>query len=242
MSSVIDFHSHILPNVDDGSASIEDSIEMLRLEASQGIKKVVATPHFYADHHSPDRFFGKRQEALLRLTEVMNNAEDLPELLIGAEVHFFEGISDAEILSDMAISGTNCVLIEMPVGKWSNRNLSELVEIRQKRKLIPIIAHIDRYITPFRANYTFGLLEELPVLVQANASFYTGRTTRNLALKMLKQDKIHLLGSDCHNLTSRSPNLGNAVKIIEDSIGEEIISRINQLENELMLDVCSVSK
>ena len=59
MSTVVDVHSHVLPNIDDGSASVEESIELLRMQMSQGIQHVIATPHFYAHYDSPQRFLGK---------------------------------------------------------------------------------------------------------------------------------------------------------------------------------------
>ena len=63
-----DFHSHVLPCLDDGSVSVEQSIEMLRAEAEQGITHVIATPHFYAGRTTPERFLEKRErsEAMLR--------------------------------------------------------------------------------------------------------------------------------------------------------------------------------
>ena len=63
MNKIIDFHSHILPGIDDGSESVEQSIAMLRMEAEQGITHVVATPHFYPRHDTPQRFLQRRKDA-----------------------------------------------------------------------------------------------------------------------------------------------------------------------------------
>ena len=63
MRTVIDFHSHILPDVDDGSRSLEQSLAMLQMEADQGIRRVVATPHFYAQNDIPEKFLRKQEEA-----------------------------------------------------------------------------------------------------------------------------------------------------------------------------------
>ena len=60
---VTDFHSHILPGIDDGSQSVEESVELLQMEAAQGIRHVVATPHFYPQHDDLDRFLEKRDHA-----------------------------------------------------------------------------------------------------------------------------------------------------------------------------------
>lgn len=232
--SVIDFHAHVLPEIDDGSSSVEQSILMLRELYNQGVNCVVAAPHFYANHHSPERFLQKRRVSEQKLRDAISSLSDLPKLCIGAEVHFFEGISDCEFLRDMAIEGTDCVLVEMPMKQWSERNLQELMGIRQKLKLTPIIAHVDRYISPFNSHGIPESLSRLPVYVQANASFFIRRTSRRYALKLLSQDKIHLLGSDCHDTDKRAPNIAGAVQVITRALGDKAIFRLNALEHKLM--------
>lgn len=234
MRTAIDFHSHILPCVDDGSASLDESIAMLRMEAEQGIEHVIATPHFYAQHDNPERFLKRRAEAQMQLREEMAKDNGLPQVSIGAEVYFFRGISDSDILSELTIDSKRCILIEMPHSPWTEAMYRELEGIQIKRGITPIIAHVDRYIRPFR---TYGIperLEELPVIVQANASFFLQRSTARLALRMLREDKIQLIGSDCHNLDSRAPNLAPALQMIRKRLGEEAIERINDYEREVL--------
>ena len=222
-----DFHTHVLPGIDDGSSSVEESIELLKREAEQGIKRVVATPHFYANHDSPERFLERRTKAKALLNEEMQKYEGLPEVVLGAEVYFFHGISDCEFLPQLTIDDKSFILIEMPMAPWSDSMLAEIKAIYTQHGITPIIAHLDRYIAPFR---TFGLskkLEELPVLVQANAGFFLhGGLTSSMAFKMLKKDQIQLIGSDCHNLTKRPPKLGMAVEAIEKKLGKEALLRI----------------
>ena len=89
-----------------------------------------------------------------------------------------------------------------------------------------MIAHVDRYITPLR---TYGIpdrLAEMQVAVQANSSFFLERRTASMAMKMLKNQKIQVLGSDCHNLTSRKPDLGDAAERIQQKLGAEATQRI----------------
>ena len=134
----------------------------------------------------------------------------------------------------MTIGEKKYILIEMPLPPWSDSMYKELDAIYTQQGLFPVIAHVDRYIAPFR---TFGIpekLEDLPVYVQANASFFIRKTTQRMALRMLKQDKIHLLGSDCHNMETRLPNLGEALDVIRNRLGEEAISRINSYEREIL--------
>lgn len=230
MSAVVDFHSHILPGIDDGSFSLERSIDMLRMEAEQGVCRVVATPHFYAHHDSPEAFLTRRAEAEAALREALRNHPELPKLDVGAEVYYFNGISNADILPRLTIGDSRYVMIEMPMSHWTDRMYRELAEIRDKQGLIPIVAHVDRYISPFRSHHIPERLEELPVLIQANASFFVDRGTRRMALRMLCEGRIHLLGSDCHNLSDRAPNLGSAVALIQKHLGEDVLSRIHSCE------------
>lgn len=231
-----DFHSHVLPAIDDGSSSLEESLEMLRMEAAQGISRVVATPHFYPRHDTPERFLRRRTQAEGELRRAMEGESGLPELIVGAEVYFFSGISDSDILNELTIGKKHSILIEMPHSPWTESMYRELEGIWVKQGLMPVIAHVDRYIAPFR---TFGIpekLAELPVLVQANAEFFLDRRTSRMALRLLREDKIQLLGSDCHNLSSRKPNLGQALTLIEKKLGRETLDRIVRCGNELLCE------
>ncbi len=223
---IIDFHSHILPGIDDGSADTEESLEMLRLEAAQGIGHVVATPHFYPRHDNPRRFLERRAQAEKLLLETIGNEGMLPRISLGAEVYYFSGISDSEVLSQLTIDKKRFILLEMPQSPWTDSMYREIEQIWVKQGITPIIAHVDRYISPFRTHRIPEQLSGLPVLVQANASFFLKTSTRKMALRMLKNDQIHLLGSDCHNLTDRRPNLGDALAVIRKHSGEKAVQQI----------------
>lgn len=230
---IIDFHSHILPQVDDGSKSVEETIEMLSRMREQGVETVVATPHFYAKHDYPERFLERRARAKEKLLSVAE-VEDLPEILLGAEVAYFRGMSESKVLQDLTIEGTDAILVELPMGKWNESMYRELEQIYAVQGLLPIVAHIDRYMTPYRSYGIPEKLASLPVLVQANAEFFTEKSTARKARKLLAKDMIHLLGSDCHNLTDRPPNLGDAIEIIETSLGSEPLERIAAWQSKII--------
>ena len=87
---MIDFHSHILPCLDDGSKSVDESIKMLKTLASQGVKKVVATPHFYANDESIEQFLNRRDEAFLKIKNDGNlgvNQVDLGGIIAFLSAH-----------------------------------------------------------------------------------------------------------------------------------------------------------
>lgn len=236
MLNISDFHSHILPGMDDGSRSVEESVALLELEAAQGIQRVVLSPHFYPHNETPDSFLRRRDEAEAKLRHAIEGRTDLPLLTIGAEVAYYLGISESEDLPLLAIQGTNCVLIEMPPAPWPKSVWRELRTIRDDRGLVPVIAHVDRYIRPMR---TYGIpkrLVEDGMLVQANANFFLYRDTERLAMKLLKAGRIHVLGSDCHNLDMRRPNLQRAVEKIQQKLGREAIDRISLIEHNILLE------
>lgn len=229
-----DFHSHILPGIDDGSSSVEMSLCMLQRLAEQGITRVVATPHFYPHRDRPELFLARRAQSMAQLQQAMEGYTGLPQVILGAEVYYFPGISRSEILPRLAIGDTGCILIEMPHAHWSEDMYAELENIRLQHGLIPVIAHVDRYMTPMRQHGIPERLAQLEVLVQANGSFFLHRRVRRLAMKLLQADRIHLLGSDCHDLTHRGPNLDRAVDAIRQALGEAPIERLRQHEKQIL--------
>ena len=126
MPMVTDFHSHVLPGIDDGSSCVEESIAMLQAARQQGIDRIIATPHFYANYDSPEHFLRKRDEAEALLREEMVKYDDLPELMIGAEVYYFRVLSESEYLRQLCIRGTDCILVEMMSSPWPDSVYHEL--------------------------------------------------------------------------------------------------------------------
>jgi len=236
MIELIDCHSHILPGIDDGSSCVEESIALLQKTAEQGIRHVIATPHFYAQYETPEGFLRKRNQSEAVLRAAMQEIHGLPRLSVGAEVYFFRGMSDSEILPQLTIDGKHCILIEMPPAPWSDSMYRELEDIWHKRGLTPVIAHVDRYIRPFRTYRIPEQLVQMPVLVQANASFFLHKYTRRMALRLLQSERIHLLGSDCHNLVSRPPRLGEAVQVIEKNLGQSVLLQMKSWQEKMLRD------
>ena len=141
--SVIDFHSHILPGIDDGSRNVETSISMLRMCREQGVDIMIATPHFYADSNRVERFVENRKNAY---DKVMAENADIPHIMMGAEVAFFDGISRAERVDALTIEGTNIMLLEMPFVTWSDSVVHEVRDLIEKRHFHIILAHIERFL------------------------------------------------------------------------------------------------
>lgn len=220
---LIDFHTHILPEMDDGSSSTEESIRMIRASADAGCACIVLTPHFYADRDEPERFFKRRADRLQRLKQEWTAS--VPLLVPGAEVAYFEGIAAMENLTQMCIGHSRTLLLEMPFRPWTGRIMAEVMELAGYRGYHVVLAHAERYLR-FQSKEAFYRLIDRGVRIQVNAGFFTDWRTRRKALHMLDDGMIHLLGSDCHNMSFRPPNLGDACRIIQDKRGKEAVHEI----------------
>lgn len=225
---MLDFHSHILPGIDDGSKNLEMSLAMLRESSAQGIRGIALTPHFYADSDDPDEFFRRREAAADSLFQAAQSEPDCPELLLGAEVHYYRGMGQSDILEQFCIGDSNLVLVEMPFRPWSRQELRDLEDIRNRLGLQVLIAHVERYLHLARPEDIDALKTRAGALIQANAEFFLQLRTRRKALRMLERGEIHLLGSDCHDMDSRAPDLGDAVTYIRKKLGPDILAEIDR--------------
>lgn len=231
---MIDFHTHVLPGIDDGAKNTEESLKLLEICSRQGIEAIAATPHFYPMKETPQEFCKRRENAYNKLLPFLGEKQ-FPDIMLGAEVFYFEGMSDYGELECLKISGTKAILIEMPFIPWTLRMTSDVGRIYEKRGIIPLIAHIDRYINIFGKKEVLRCIDGLPVLIQANASFFIRKKTMGTALSMLKKDMIHLLGSDFHNLASRQPNLRDAADIIVKH-GRSSVEKIYRHEQGILVE------
>ena len=213
---MIDLHTHILPNMDDGSKSAEETAQLLLLLQQQGIKTVAATPHFYAQE-TPEAFLERRQKAVEQLPVLQEGA---PQILLGAEVAYFAGMGNSEALIPLQLGDTKLLLIEMPFGPWNDHMIEEICEIPSQLGLIPVLAHVNRY--PGRnqfPKYKDSLLAG-GAFCQCNTEAFLAFRSRRWTIDLLKKGYIHFLGSDCHNLTTRPPHWSEARTVIEKKLGK----------------------
>ena len=231
---MIDFHSHILPEMDDGSESVEMSLAMLRESKRQGVDLICSTSHFYADEEDPASFLRRRSRAYHRLVDAMKNTEDYPKILLGAEVLYFPGISVADEVKDLKLSGSPFLLVEPPMMPWSDAMLDEVEACGKSLHCIPVIAHIDRYMRILDDYTLFERVKGRKLLIQVNASFFLHRDSRDFALDCLCNDQFHMLGSDCHNMDDRCPNIGDAASVIRDAGLTDLYAKFNERLYQLL--------
>lgn len=220
---MIDWHSHVLPGMDDGSQDVAESLAMIQMQASQGVNIVIATPHFYANDESVDSFLSRRQRAFALLKEAL--PVQAPEIIPGAEVRYYPGISRLPELKQLRIGETKLLLLEMPMCKWTEYMVRELIELSGMSGVKIILAHIDRYLQ-LQSRRVWDRIFESGIYIQVNASFFNSLGSRHKAFSLLEKGNIHFVGSDCHNLTSRAPQIGKAFAIMEKRLGKHYISQM----------------
>lgn len=229
---IIDFHSHILPNIDDGSDSVETSLLMIDAMLNQGVDTVVATPHFYAHKDRIETFLQKRQNAFEALKKSLPN-ESL-NIVVGAEVAYFSGISKAQEITDLTIDKAEVLLLEMPFQVWNEEIIGEVRRLIYSRKLTVMIAHLDRYLE-IKGNKPFiKKLLSLPVVIQLNAGEFLDRKGKRKLLKIIKQQDKVVLGSDCHNMNTRPPILAKARAVLGNECDRSVLQKIDETGENIL--------
>lgn len=234
---MIDFHSHILPGVDDGAKTVEESLAMLRESFLQGMDLVVSTSHFYPGDEYPKEFLRRRNMAAMELENAMLYSTDVyPRVVLGAEVLFFPGISEAEGIDQLCIHGSRSILIEPPMAPWTEDMLDEIQQLGRNWNLTPVVAHVDRYMNMLRDESLLDRVLQRGLAVQVNGSYFLNEKTQEAALENLQAGKIHVIGSDCHNLDTRAPNLGAVQKLLKGKYRQEELKKLFRNSAKLLVN------
>ncbi len=232
---MIDFHCHILPEMDDGSKDAGMSLAMLEMEREQGVTEVVFTPHFYAQEDSVAHFLEKREASVRRLEAAAADAgvELLPYHL-GAEVYYFRDIGNASMIPELCIGDSGTLLLEMPFRQWEKNVYVDVANLVRRQGLRVVLAHIERYYKFQKDKSVWNEIMELPLECQMNAGPFQDWRKRRMCMGLLKQHEAVLLGSDAHNLTSRCPNLGATCELLNAKIDAGYTKRVDLLAQELL--------
>lgn len=226
---MIDIHSHILFGVDDGARSLDESLEMCRRSADDGIKTIVATPHAHDSvhkTHDPEFLRAKVDE----LNRLLGGS---PGIELGCELRFTHDIVRQVCVDKTAptLAGGPYALIEFPhriVPPGTERALFELMN----NQIRPIIAHPERNQMLIAEPERFFAMIELGALGQADAGSFTGQFGKNVkqtATVLLENGLLHIIASDCHNTRSRLPGLSAAVAATAEIVGDNFA---NAMANE----------
>ena len=192
---IVDFHSHILPGVDHGSKSIEQSVSQIRLMGKYA-DRVVATSHFYPHVHNLEGFVSNVDAAAAELKAAIADI-DAPEICIGAEVLLCDFLDHLDGIEQLCIRGTSCMLLEMPDSDaWSER-LIGTVETLMSQGIVVVLAHIDRYIRDYEED--IDRLLSMGAKAQVNASALMSFFSKRRLMPYLHSGAVVAFGSDLHN-------------------------------------------
>ena len=238
---MIDFHTHILPGIDDGARNSEASAQMLAREIEQGVECVVFTPHYYGKHRSPEQFLQRRDAAFAKIKDA------LPSNLqtrLGAEI-LFTGLNMApnEELCTLAIEGTKYVLFEFPMAeKWQDNFWESLSDFIQETDYTPIIAHVERYMETQKNPILFNRLVEMGCLLQVNTTSFIEKRSQSLAFALLKHGLVHCLGSDSHDMQTRACDYAQAKAVFNEKGYGEAFENIQDNMRKILAGECVIPK
>ncbi|GKX31772.1 exopolysaccharide biosynthesis protein [Vallitalea longa] len=224
---MIDIHSHILFGVDDGSASLEQTMSMLRIAVDEGIESIIATPHYIIGANKYTK-----ADLLSRYEEVCNiiEKENIPiKLMLGNEL-----FADA-MLPDMLVNGECCtlgnskyVLVEFSprTAKYSINNLIYNISLKG---YTPIIAHPERTFAPDDVDTILKELVKKGCYLQMNSGSVTGiygEKVNKIAIELLDRHMVHFVATDSHTHRRRSPRVKKAYEFVENRCGARYAEQI----------------
>ena len=224
---LIDIHCHIIPGVDDGAESLEDAVRMLRMEYAQGVRKIIATPHYRKQYFETPAEILKRQFGPLKRAAAA--AEIDIELYLGCEFHV--NMDMVEILKERetsTLAGSRYVLSEFS-GNSEPSFIRERIYSLLSGGYRPVVAHVERYRA---ARDDISLIEEIKemgALIQVNADNILGKEgfgTGRFCRKLLKEGLADFVASDCHGSERRITRLGEAFDYVRRKYGSSCAGRL----------------
>lgn len=237
---MIDIHSHILPGIDDGAKTVEDSLEMAKLAVEEGIHTIIATPH-----HRNSKYTNPKQEIVSRVEELkkqLQAANIQLKILPGQETaingELIEDYLKGEILP---LNQTQYLFVELPsnhVPRYTKQMLFDL----QLKGLIPIIVHPERNQEIHERPEKLYELVEKGALAQLTTGSLCGRfgkKIKSFSEQLIEANLVHFIASDAHNVSSRAFHIGQAFDIVRSKYGADYESMF--VENaELLIEGLNV--
>ena len=236
MSGYIDMHCHILPEVDDGAQSIEETVQMLRIAYREGIRCIIATPH-----HHPKRGMEHPERLRKKLTIVRREAKKIDEkfrVYLGSEIFFgqdvLEKLKEGQILT---MNRRNYVLVEFSPSEpfsYIKQSLQQLMMAGYE----VILAHAERYRCLTEEPELAEQLGDMGILLQINAGSITGdggRRIRKFIRYLMDEDLVFCVGTDAHSARSRAPRMKKAAEYVKKKYGEEYVRKIFYENAKMML-------
>ena len=224
---IADIHSHILPEIDDGSRSMQETMSMLQMASEEGITHMVATPHYKMGRGSADGGTIKRL-----LADVKKEAEDRGidiKLFSGNEVYYNSELADRFRNGRICtINDSQYVLVEFsPIDQFSyiRNGLDDIIGMGYR----PILAHVERYECLVKQPDNVRYLKALGVGIQVNASSVTGESglgIKRFVHRLLKEELVDYIGTDAHGADVRRPSVKKCIFMLYKKYDGDYVSDI----------------
>lgn len=223
----IDIHSHILPGVDDGSRSMEESLEMLRIAEAEGVSCMIATPHYKQGRYRADK-----KELLDRLKMLREEAQQECigiRLHLGTEIFYRAGLEEKLMRQELGtLNDTDFLLVEFSP-------FEEYLYIRNAMEELlgmgycPVAAHVERYQCLVKDATRAAQLRDMGCRIQVNTGSITGENglgARRFVWKLLKRELVDYLGTDAHNTKTRRPAMRRCAELLYKKCSREYAEKL----------------
>lgn len=229
---MIDFHSHILPGIDDGSANVERTKRILKEAEEAGFTKIISTSHYMSGYYESN------EEERTELINSLKEETDIT-LYLGSEIYITENIVD--LIKEKKASTMNnskYVLFELPMNN-KPMDVKEVVYKLIENGYVPVIAHPERYVY-VQEDINFATdLADMGVLFQSNFGSIIGMYGKNAqkAIKsLLKMNLVHFMGTDVHRPEQVYPNMPKILKKLKKVVSEEKLEEITNINPQKVID------
>ena len=233
---MLDIHSHILPAVDDGAKTIEESLEILKEMYRQGITDVIATPHFYPLEDNLEDYLSITRKAFSLLKENTVNKK-VPNIFLGCEILYYSGISKVYELKHFTLNGSCFLLLELTPDLINDNLFDELLYLKGKRNIVPIIAHIERYKTAKKYRKFIEFVKKNGIPSQVNATSFLIKDYSKTLDKLFAENAVTFIGTDSHSPERRPPFMDSALEKISQKYGNKTKEKLIENAKKLYLDI-----
>lgn len=228
---MVDIHSHILPNLDDGAENPEESLMLLKIMKAQGITDVFATPHFYPTLDNYEDFNSALYKSLEQIKSRLKS--DLPSIYIGCEMLYYVGIGDCETLTDFTYGNSRFLLLELDPNIINEHLFEDIRKLVKIQKITPILAHLERYDGCKGYRKLLRFIKKEKILTQINSSSLLYRDSYKAVKKLIKKDLVSFIATDTHSVDKRPPHFKTALYIIEKDFGKDVKEKLIENSNSI---------
>nr|WP_125957173.1 CpsB/CapC family capsule biosynthesis tyrosine phosphatase [Vagococcus bubulae] len=232
----VDLHCHILPGVDDGARTVDDSIYMARTAVSEGISHILCTPHYNNGHYT-----NKKEdiiEEVAKLQRVLDHHRIPLTLFEGQEVRISDDLFDRMNNGDILFADLKdkYLMVEFPTTVVPEYSEAMLLELCRKGHT-PIIVHPERNNVFLERPRKLQPFVNMGCLTQITNGSYLGQFGKKIqkaSQKMIKYNYAHMLSSDAHNISSRGFYTRAAYDKLEKEFGSEKRQRFEQITKDIV--------